>query len=206
MMEEISRTKNAQCKKSYIIMGIKHSGKSTQGRLLAKKLNCDFFDTDNFIEQMTKKTPRKIYNELGAEAFKDAELAACKKIASICTSNASCRFVIATGGGICDNQNALDVLRPLGVFVFLEIAEKIPADRIVRKISVTPEGIMENLPAYIKKENPKTEKDVREIFHAFYERRTASYNSIADISIKMEAAPPWKNSLKIFNLLQTEYI
>ena len=53
---------------SIILLGIKHCGKSTQGKLLAKYFNCPFFDTDDEIEVLTGKSPRQIYTEQGKEA------------------------------------------------------------------------------------------------------------------------------------------
>lgn len=198
---------------SYILLGIKHSGKSTQGKILAKKLNCKFYDTDEAVTRATGKTPRQIYNESGAEAFMQAELDACSKIIETCQMSiqqqaASAppaatshpgkqrakRAVIATGGGICDNEAAIATLRNFGKFIFLETPEKTAADRIVRKISVDSDGNMQNLPAYIKKENPQDILGVRKIFHAYYEKRTKAYKKIADITVKLENAPIWKNA------------
>ena len=39
--------------KSIILVGIKHCGKSTQGKALSKKLSFDFYDTDSVIEELT---------------------------------------------------------------------------------------------------------------------------------------------------------
>ena len=64
---------------SIILMGIKHCGKSTQGRIISKKLSVPFFDTDDVVFEMTGKTPRQIYTELGNEGFQEAEEKACKR-------------------------------------------------------------------------------------------------------------------------------
>ena len=39
--------------KSIILLGIKHSGKSTQGLLLSKELNCPWVDIDEKITELT---------------------------------------------------------------------------------------------------------------------------------------------------------
>lgn len=176
--------------KNIILLGIKHSGKSTQGKLLAKKLNCAFCDSDEVIVKMTGKTPREIYDESGADAFMQIELDACKKI----IEDRRKKVVVATGGGICDNVAAVELLGAFGKFVFLETPEKIASDRIVRKISIGADGKMENLPAYIKKENPQDIMDVRKIFHEYYERRTKAYRKIAAVTIRLDNAPIWKNA------------
>ena len=194
--------------KSIILLGIKHCGKSTQGKLLAKNFDCPFFDTDDEITAAEGKTPREIYTELGKEAFFEAEKKSCEKLSEkILSSTVSDRddavaSVIATGGGICNNPGALEALHKIGKFVFLNADEKTAADRIIREIKYDGVGIMKNLPAYIAKENPKNVAEVREIFHRFYEERQKIYKDLCDIEVKLEhSASKQENMEKIINAL-----
>ena len=91
--------------KSIILLGIKHSGKSTQGLLLSKELNCPWVDIDEKITELTGKTPREIYNQQGAAGFMQAEEEACSKIIDEFKNQ---KIIISTGGGICDNAPALE--------------------------------------------------------------------------------------------------
>lgn len=179
---------------SYIFVGIKHSGKSTQGKFLAKRLGFPFYDTDEMITSETGKTPRQIYTENGADAFMKAETDACTKL-KLLNKN----LIIATGGGICDNENALAILHELGKFIFIKIPEHVAANRITRKIYIRQDGSMTGVPAYIAKENPKNIDDIKKIFHGYYERRTQKYEQIADVSIDLQDAPAWKNANNIWN-------
>lgn len=163
-----------------ILMGIKHCGKSTQGRLLAGHFGCDFFDTDDIVEKITGKSPREIYSTQGKDAFMEAEVQACKTFL-----NKTGKFIISTGGGICNNQKAIDELRKLGKFIFLNSEETTACDRIIKEIKINENGKMENLPAYIAKENPKNIENVRSSFHNFYVERQKVYKSLCDIEIKM---------------------
>ena len=184
---------------SIILMGIKHCGKSTQGKILSKKLDVKFYDTDSVVEQMTGKTAREIYAQNGKDAFLDAELKACEFIASDAGNN---KCVIATGGGICNNTKALEVLRKIGKFVFLNAQEKTACDRIVREVKIEKDGSLSNLPAYISKNNPHSLDEVRAIFHEFYVNRVKIYTQIADICVEMENAPKDVNALQICNALK----
>ncbi|MEE3315022.1 MAG: shikimate kinase [Treponema sp.] len=186
--------------RSLILMGIKHCGKSTQGRLLAKKLALPFFDTDTVIEEMSGKSPRKIYNESGAEAFKEAEYEACKNLAEELKSKGT-DAVIATGGGICTNPRAVEILKSLGTCIFLIADEKLAADRIVREAKLSDDGELCNLPAYIACKSPSTILDVRHIFHDFYVERTKLYSTIADISVKMQQLPKDENLKSILEAI-----
>ena len=186
---------------SIILLGIKHCGKSTQGKLLAKHFNCSFFDTDDEVTALTGKSPREIYSSQGKEAFLEAEKKACEKLAeSSGTENCS---VIATGGGICNNPAALEVLHRLGTFVFLNADEKTAANRIVWEIKYDSDGSMKNLPAYIANKNPKNVSEVREIFHNFYEERQKIYKDLCDVEVKMEhSASKFENMKRILNALE----
>lgn len=168
--------------KSYILMGIKHSGKSTQGRMLATLLGCPLFDIDDVIQKNTGKSVRQYYTEAGPVAFLAAEEAVCGKIAQAYGDR---QIVVSTGGGICDNAPALNYLRPLGEFVYLQVPEEVACDRILKKATQLSDGTWKGLPAYINKMKPRDEKHVREIFSEFYASRTEIYSTIADVIIPM---------------------
>ena len=188
---------------SIILLGIKHCGKTTQGKLLSKHFSCPFFDTDDEVTALTGKTPRELYSELGKDAFLEAEKNACKRLAE--KLSASERAVIATGGGICNNPDALAELHKIGTFLFLNADEKTASDRIVREIAYDAVGSMKNLPAYIAKENPKNVQDVRAIFHNFYIERQKLYQAVCDIEIKLEhSASKSENTKKILACIEAD--
>lgn len=185
---------------SIILMGIKHCGKSTQGKLISKKMDLPFFDTDNVITDIFKKSPREIYMELGEKGFRNAETEACKFVQDYALKNKAA-LVVATGGGICNNKEALNILHTVGKFVFLMADEKTAGDRIVREIITEADGTMSNLPAYIAKKNPSTILDVRNIFHNFYEERCRLYSDICDIKVQLKNAGKDENRDLIIEML-----
>ena len=198
---------------SIILLGIKHCGKSTQGKLLAKHFSCPFFDTDDEVTSLTGKTPRQIYTEQGKEAFLKAEQNACEKLVKdyqvkpdndmvAIPENGKISAVIATGGGICNNSAALEALHKIGIFVFLNADEKTAANRIVWEIKYDSDGSMKNLPAYIASKNPKNVQEVRAIFHDLYEERQKIYKDLCDIEVKLEhSASKSENMEKILNAI-----
>lgn len=176
-----------------ILLGIKHCGKSTLGNLLSKQLHCPFFDTDDVITEMTGLSPRQIYQDQGPQAFMEAETKACKYLVSYLSAMGENDYVIATGGGICNNTEALEALASLGFFIFLEVPEEVAANRIIQEIE-WEDGVMKNLPAYIQKENPSTTEEVAEIFSGFYKQRTALYRTLAQISCSLTGETPEENA------------
>ncbi len=183
-----------------ILMGIKHCGKSTQARLLSERLAIASYDTDDLIFEETGKSPREIYTEGGQSAFKAAEAEACRNLAKRLLESGE-RAVIATGGGICCNEDALAALRPLGTFVFLNVSEDTAADRIIREARELEGGGFENLPAYIAKNSPHSILEIRSIFHTFYEERTALYSQTAELKFDMARAGKEENAERIASLV-----
>ena len=176
-----------------ILLGIKHCGKSTLGNLLSKQFHCPFFDTDDVITEMTGLSPRQIYQEQGPQAFMEAESKACNYLVRYLSALGEKEYVIATGGGICNNKEALKALESLGFFIFLEVPEAVAANRIIQEIE-WEDGVMKNLPAYIQKENPSTTEEVAKIFSGFYKQRTALYRELAQISCNLTGESPEENA------------
>lgn len=189
---------------SIILMGIKHCGKSTQGRIISKKLSVPFFDTDDVVFEMTGKTPRQIYTELGNEGFQEAEEKACSFLLEKINSSAEKNAVVATGGGICGNKKALDVLKKIGAFVFLKTPERIASFRVLREISVAQDGTLLNVPAFIAKKNPRSVADAKKIFHDFFIERECIYEQLADVVIDMSSSSKEANAAKIIESVSSK--
>ena len=177
-------------KKSVVLMGCKHCGKSTQGRLLAQKYGVDFFDTDDVIARLRGMDVRTLYRTKGVSEFTLAEEEACREIVK---NNSDRTLVIATGGGICDNPPALQALRECRTFVFLRLDIKHSIDRIMAKIEETSPGIFSGAPAYVLTENPESLDDVRAILQKKYEERYQQYARIADVIVDIKNAPIEEN-------------
>ena len=194
--------------RSIILCGIKHCGKSTQGKRLAAALGLDFYDTDDLIFEQTGMDARAIYKSQGKDAFMAAELKACEylrdslqgKESQAKEAAAAKSAVIATGGGICQNEPAIAILKKLGTIVYLEVPEITAAGRIVREARFLPDGTIQNLPAYIANKNPADQKEVRAIFHDFYMERTKKYRSLADASVQAQGSRS-ENTKKILSAL-----
>ena len=56
--------------KNLVLTGMMGVGKSTIGRLLAKKLKVGFFDIDKIIEKNEKKSIKRIFRTDGEEFFR----------------------------------------------------------------------------------------------------------------------------------------
>ena len=85
-------------KKSLVLTGMMGVGKSTIGRLLAKKLRFKFIDVDRLIERQEKRSIKKIFDVDGEEYFRKIE----EKVTFKILKNKS--SIIALGGGAFINN------------------------------------------------------------------------------------------------------
>ena len=79
--------------KNLVLVGMMGSGKSLIGKILSRKLDFDFIDTDSQIEEKEKKTIPEIFKNSGEKYFRDIE--ELISIKSLKLNNK----VIALGGG-----------------------------------------------------------------------------------------------------------
>ncbi len=97
-----------------ILIGMPGSGKSTLGALLARRLGMTLLDTDQVIKDREKKSLQDLLDQYGVRTFIQKEAAA---IQSIQPQNC----VIATGGSVVLDYDAMRYLRTLGRIVYLDV-------------------------------------------------------------------------------------
>ena len=184
---------------SIVLMGCKHCGKTTQGKLLAQKLGVDFVDTDDEIGRLRGVDFRTLYKTKGVSEFSQAEEEACHKII---TENEGRQLVIATGGGICDNPPALHELRVCDKFVFLRLDIDYSIARIMAKIEQNELGTFINAPAYVLDENPTSMEQIEEILMKKYSARYQQYQALADVVVDIKNAPVEENLKTLLGALE----
>ena len=60
-------------KNNLVLVGMMGSGKTVIGKILSKKLNMEFIDIDNKIEEIEKKTISEIFKTKGEKYFRNIE-------------------------------------------------------------------------------------------------------------------------------------
>ncbi len=104
------------------------SGKTTVGKILAKKLDRHFVDLDAFIENRSEKTIERIFSESGEGAFRDIESECLKEVSN---TNGQ-QYVISTGGGVVLSQLNWELMNANGTTIYLEMELDIIWKRIRR--------------------------------------------------------------------------
>ena len=99
--------------KNIVLVGPMGSGKTTVGRRLAHELNQDFYDTDHEIIDKTGVTIDHIFDIEGEDGFRERE---SKILENLCQMS---NIILATGGGIVILPKNREILKNVGLVVYL---------------------------------------------------------------------------------------
>jgi len=95
------------------LVGLMGSGKTTIGRILAKKLNKRFIDSDHEIEARTGASIPLIFEIEGEQGFRQREAEIIREL------TAQHDIVLATGGGAVLNADSRQYLKERGTVIYL---------------------------------------------------------------------------------------
>lgn len=105
-------------------MGFMGAGKTTVGKILAKKLKLTFIDLDEVIEKELNLTIQEIFSRYGEDFFRDAETKALRSIAD------KDRYVVATGGGVVLRKENWQIMIANGITVYLRAPAEVLWTRV----------------------------------------------------------------------------
>ena len=110
-------------KKSISFIGMAGCGKTTIGRLFAKKHRISFIDTDDLIEKRLNKSLQDIKDEKGYMYLREIEQE------MVLTLDASIQ-IISTGGSVIYSEQAITHLKQISSVVFIDIPYELIKKRI----------------------------------------------------------------------------
>jgi len=163
-----------------LLLGLKHSGKSSLGQAAAEKLGTRFFDLDEVAaellkargqslpEEETPKAIRRYYEQTGRDAFRALERAAAVVVARSAVAERS--VICALGGGTPENDAAYRLLQPGSRAIYLRERPEILFERIVAG----------GVPPFLEGEDPW------QAFSTLAKRRDALYQNLADMVFELE--------------------
>ena len=100
--------------KNIILIGMPASGKSTIGKLLAKRTEYEYYDADKYLERKEKMKISNIFKEKGEEYFRNLETKYLKKLSY------KEGIIISTGGGAVKRKENMEILKKSGIVIFLD--------------------------------------------------------------------------------------
>ncbi len=164
-----------------VLVGFMGAGKSSVGRLLARRLEAEFVDVDDRIEAAAGKRVAEIFSTEGEQTFREWERKAIRDAVSVPGR------VIATGGGAFldgDNRHRLKTYAPV---VFLDVS---PATALSRLAGDASRPLLSG---------EDREKAVTELM----ERRRPAYQE-ADFRVSTENLSADRVAEKVFLLISRE--
>ena len=148
-------------KENIVLIGMPGSGKSTVGVLLAKALGMSFVDTDLELMQRTGRKLQQILDIDGLDFFLREEESTIRNLNYH-------HAVIATGGSVVMEPEAMEHLRENAIIIFLDVSLEELRRRITnirsRGIAFAPGQKLEEI----------------------YDERIPLYRRYADLTVEME--------------------
>jgi shikimate kinase len=164
-----------------VLIGMRGSGKTTIGKLLAKRLGKQFIEMDELIVQRLGQSIPEIVQRYGWQKFRDVEEEITREVAG--WDN----VVNATGGGVVTREENIRELKKKGKLVWL----KANTDTLLRRI-----GNDQSRPSL-------TGKSQREDMEAVLAERSPIYQRVADFIVDTEGKMP-EEVAKVIAKLYTE--
>ncbi|HEY2931616.1 MAG TPA: shikimate kinase [Acidobacteriota bacterium] len=109
---------------NYYLLGFMGAGKSTVGPLLAGRLDTQFYDLDQLIEETEKSTIRQIFETRGEAFFRKKETELLLPLTRLRSA------VIALGGGTFVQEINRELIRSTGISIWINV----PLERIQKRI------------------------------------------------------------------------
>ena len=118
-----------------VLIGIMGCGKTSVGRMLAKRLKLQFVDMDAEIEEKHGAITG-IFEREGEECFRDIESAMARELAD------RDGLVISTGGGIVKRSENMEAMKRTGLVLFLDR----PVSIMLKKLDVSRRPLLRDNP------------------------------------------------------------
>lgn len=151
-----------------ILIGAPGAGKSTVGKALSKRLNCQFQDTDQMIEARCGKTISDIFVEDGEPYFREVEKEIVKEAIN------SCEGILSLGGGSVMSEETQILLGDLKRrVILLEVSISQAAPRVG-----------------FNKDRPMLLINPRQQWLNLLEARTPIYKRLAGFCLSTDSAKP----------------
>ena len=147
--------------KNIYLIGLMGSGKTTRGKILSKKLDKNFYDSDHVIEEKLGVDVPMIFEYEGEAGFREREKDSLKELVS------KQNIVLATGGGMILSKSNRDLLSENGIVIYLKSNQK---DLILRMKNDKTRPLLKN-------------GNVELIIKKLCQEREPLYEEIADFQI-----------------------
>lgn len=163
-----------------VLIGMRGSGKTTVGKILAEKLGRGFVEMDELVVRRAGMSIPEIVKKQGWPGFRDIESAVCREVAALDN------IVNATGGGVITREENIAALRKNGKLIWLQIS----LEKILERIGEDP-----SRPSL-------TGRSTRDDMAAVLAERTPIYRRAADHAVLTDNKTAEEVAAEILKLLE----
>ena len=144
-----------------VLCGFMGSGKTTVGKKMAKRLDLEFVNTDDIVEQLQQMPISEIFQVFGEKFFRDLETRVCQETVK------KQGQLISVGGGTLERNENVEIFRQAGdTILFLNTPFEVCYNRIKGDRS-----------------RPVAMDKTKEELFSLYQRRYAQYMAAAELII-----------------------
>jgi shikimate kinase len=163
-----------------VLIGLRGSGKTTVGKILAQKLGRDFVEMDGLIARKAGQTIPEFVEKHGWEKFRELEAEITGQVAG------RDNLINASGGGVVTGKQNITKLKESGVLVWLQAN----IDTLLRRIGED-------------KERPPLLGGIsrREEMEIIFKERKPLYQLAADLTVNTENKTPEEVADQVISLL-----
>lgn len=144
-------------RKNILLIGMMGCGKTTLGRILAKKLSYDFIDMDDYIEEISNDSISNLF-KVSEENFRNWETEACRRLSKVNKS------VISAGGGVIKKDINMKLFYDNSIIIFIDR----PIENILEDIDISKRPLL---------------SDGKEVLYKLKEERYDLYNRYCNYRI-----------------------
>ena len=148
-----------------VLVGMMGAGKSSVGRVLARRLDRRLLDSDEMIEAATGRTVREIWHDDGEPAFRRLEAAQLRE-----ALRAEVPSIVAAAGGVVLSEENREVLTESGAHVVWLLAD---VDLLVERVK---NG----------KHRPLLDEDPEGTLREMFDTRESLYREVADAIVSVD--------------------
>ncbi len=114
------------------LIGFMGSGKTTQGKAIARMMAYDFVDMDDWISEQLSMSIPEIFSQHGEAFFREQETLAISQLAK------KEKVVIATGGGAPCKASNMKLLKESGLTVYFKLSPRALMSRLKKARTERP--------------------------------------------------------------------
>ncbi len=144
-------------KANIVLIGLMGCGKTTIALELAKRLNREVVDIDQYLEKKYNMTIPEMF-DISENYFRERETICCEDVSRYQN------VIISTGGGVIKNPHNIDVLKETGVIIYIDR----PTQYIIEDVNIAHRPLL---------------KDGPDKLFELHKERHSSYLNMCDVHI-----------------------